>query len=457
MKLTVREKLSYGLGALGKDMVCGLIFTYAMIYFTDVQKISAAFVGSLFFFAKFWDAVNDLGMGIVVDNTRSRWGKFRPWLAIGTVINAVVFVCLFTNWGFTGTALYVFAAVMYILWGMTYTIMDIPYWSMLPNLTSDKREREKISVIPRIFASIGGSLIVGGFGLQIIDFIGKGDAQKGYTGFAWVIAVIFVITIGITVLNVKSADQVSESQKEKTSVKQMFRMIGQNDQLLVAIGVILTFNFAVQVMNGISTYYFIYVAGSKQMFSVFTMFAGFAEIGGLFLFPKLVGRISRTRVYLFACTAPVIGFVLLFAIGYLCPQNAVLTALAGILVKLGSGLHLGTATVVLADVVDYGEYKFRTRNESVTFSIQTLMVKFSSAMGALLTGAALTMTGYIPNVAQSEGTLMGIRIIMIVLPALFTIASFVIYKKFFKLNGEYHERIMNILALRKNELKERLS
>ncbi len=269
MKLTWKEKLSYGFGALGKDMVCGLIFTFAMIYFTDVLKISAGFVGSLFFFAKFWDAVNDLGMGIIVDNTRTKWGKFRPWLLIGTIVNAVVFVCLFTNWGLSGTSLYVFAAVMYVLWGMTYTIMDIPYWSMLPNLTKDKREREKLSVIPRIFASIGGSLIVGGFGLQIIEFLGKGNDQAGYTRFAWIIAIVFVIAILITVCNVKSADKVDTMKVEKTSLRQMVHIILKNDQLLVAIGIILTFNFAIQVMNGVSTYYFIYVTGSKEMFSVF--------------------------------------------------------------------------------------------------------------------------------------------------------------------------------------------
>lgn len=449
MKVAWREKLSYGFGALGKDMVCGLIFTFAMIYFTDVLKISAGFVGSLFFFAKFWDAVNDLGMGVIVDNTRTKWGKFRPWLAIGTLINAVVFVCLFTNWGLSGTSLYIFAAVMYVLWGMTYTIMDIPYWSMLPNMTQDKREREKLSVVPRIFASIGGSLIIGGFGLQIIDFLGKGNDQAGYTRFAWIIAIVFVITVGITVCNVKSADRMDTVKKEKTSLRQMVHIIRKNDQLLVAIGVILTFNFAMQVMNGVSTYYFIYVTGSKVMFSVFTMFAGIAEIVGLFLFPALVSKISRTQVYFLACGFPVMGFALLFVIGYLSPQSAVLTAMAGICVKFGSGLQLGTATVVLADVVDYGEYKFGTRNESVTFSIQTLMVKFSSAMGALLTGAALTWTGYTPNVEQSAATLMGIRIVMIVVPAFFAAVSFVIYKTLFKLNGEYYERIMAALSLRK--------
>lgn len=457
MKLSTREKYSYGIGALGKDMICGVIFTYAMVYFTDVLKISAAFVGTLFFFAKFWDAVNDLGMGMLVDNTKTRWGKFRPWLAAGTLINAVVFACLFTNWGLSGTALYVFAAVMYILWGMTYTIMDIPYWSMLPNLTSDKSERDRVAVIPRIFASVGGSLIVGGFGLQIMDFLGKGDAQKGFSYFAYIITAVFIITIGITVTNVKSADHVKAVKEEKTSFKKLLHIISKNDQLLVAIAVILTFNFAMQVMTGVSLYYFLYVAGSKSMFSIFTMFAGIAEISGLFLFPWIAKHLSRNQVYLLASLIPAVGLGLLLAVGYLAPTNLVLTAIAGYGVKFGSGLQLGIVTVVLADVVDYGEYKFGTRNESVTFSIQTLLVKFTSAMGALLTGFALNATGYIPNAVQSASTQNGIRFVMIGVPIVFVALSFLIYKTKFKLHGAYYDKIMNVLALRKEKLDERLA
>ena len=97
-RLSFKEKYSYGVGAIGKDMCCGIIFTYCMLYFTDVLKLSASFVGTLFFLAKFWDAVNDLGMGMIVDNTQSRWGKFRPWLAMGTIVNAIILVALFTDW-----------------------------------------------------------------------------------------------------------------------------------------------------------------------------------------------------------------------------------------------------------------------------------------------------------------------------------------------------------------------
>lgn len=457
MKLSAREKYSYGIGALGKDMVCGLIFTYAMVYFTDVLKISAAFVGSLFFFAKFWDAVNDLGMGMIVDNTKSKFGKFRPWLLIGTLINGVVFAALFTNWGLSGTSLYIFAAVMYVLWGMTYTIMDIPYWSMLPNLTNSKEERDKVAVIPRIFASIGGSFIVGGLGLQIMDFLGKGNAQLGYSYFAYLITIVFIITEIITVTNVKSADHVKVVKEEKTSFKSMIHIIRKNDQLLVAIAVILTFNFAMQVMTGVSLYYFLYVAGSKAMFSTFTMFAGIAEISGLFIFPIISKHLRRNQVYFLASAVPTIGLILLLISGFVAPTNFVLTAICGFCVKFGSGLQLGVVTVVLADVVDYGEYKFGTRNESVTFSIQTLLVKFTSAMGALITRVALNLTGYVPNAEQSVATLTGIRFIMVGIPIIFVIVSFIIYKSKFKLTGAYYDKIMNILALRKEELDEHLA
>lgn len=148
-KIPARVKYSFAFGALGKDMIYGMIATFSMIYFTDIIKVAPAFIGTMFFVAKLWDAFNDLFMGMIVDNTRSRFGKFVPWLVIGTLINAFVFVIVFTDFHLTGVGLCVFASVAYVLWGMTYTIMDIPYWSIIPNLTSDPAERESVSVLPK--------------------------------------------------------------------------------------------------------------------------------------------------------------------------------------------------------------------------------------------------------------------------------------------------------------------
>ena len=214
-----------------------------MVYITDILKLSPAYAGALFFVARIWDAVNDPAMGMIVDNTHTKWGKFRPWLLIGTIINAIVFVLLFTSGNMSTSQLYIYVAVMYILYGMTYTIMDVPYWSWLPNLTSDPREREEVSVIPRFFASMAG-FIVGTFGLAIITNFdrrfGNGDLKVGYTAFAVVIAVIFLVTIGITVFNVPETS--TKKSIEKTSLKQAFKLLIKNDQMIAFMGVLLAFN-----------------------------------------------------------------------------------------------------------------------------------------------------------------------------------------------------------------------
>ena len=185
-----------------------------MIYFTDVVGLAPAFVGTLFLVARIWDTVNDPMMGMVVDNTRTKWGKFRPWILIGTILNAVVLIFLFKKPDLDGVPLYAYFSVMYILWGMTYTIMDIPYWSMIPSLTNDKAEREKVAVIPRIFASIGG-LTIATFGLTFVDTLGQGDKVKGYASLALIIAIVFIISSAITCINVKELQQ----KKQKILVK----------------------------------------------------------------------------------------------------------------------------------------------------------------------------------------------------------------------------------------------
>ena len=247
-KVPGRVKYTFAFGALGKDLIYGMMATFAMIYFTDVLKVSPGFVGIVFFVAKLWDAFNDLFMGMIVDNTRSRFGKFVPWLVIGTLVNSVVFVVLFTDFKLTGTSLCIFVAVIYVLWGMTYTIMDIPYWSVIPNLTSDPHEREVVSVLPRIFASIGQSLVIAGFGVQIIAALGGG--YIGYHRFAMIIAGTFILTIGVAVCNLKVKE--NNAPSEKISFKDVFSIIKKNDQLQSAVGLILLYNVGIKFIMGVA-------------------------------------------------------------------------------------------------------------------------------------------------------------------------------------------------------------
>lgn len=440
MSISTPSKLSYGIGALGKDLACSIIYLYLMFYYTDVVGLSAAFVGSLFLFARIWDAITDPVMGLIVDNTRSRWGKFRPWILIGTIINSATMIGVFICHEFEGVWLYVYASVSYVLWGMTYTMMDIPYWSMIPSLTKEKSEREKIVVVPRLFASIAW-LIMGAFGLKAIDWLGDGDSATGFVRVSIAIAIFFIISAVITVVNVKDVVDIKVS-KPKISLRDMVNIITKNDQLKALIGIVLTFNMAMQLAGGFAIYYFAYAIGNKDLFPVFMMLSGAAEIAGLVLFPKVVASVSRPTVWRLACIFPLLSCVILLLSGIFMPESHVLVGLSGALLKLGSGFSLAMATVMLADVVDYGEYKTGMRSESVIFSVQTMLVKAASAFAGFLIGIGLTIIGYVPNEVQDVDTIFGMRVLMIGIPFILVAASFFIYRRYYKLNGQYHDDIM---------------
>lgn len=349
--------------------------------------------------------------------------------------------------------MYAYYSVMYILWGMTYTVMDIPYWSMLPSMSSTKEERDSMSVIPRIFAS-SAWLLVGAFGLALIDRLGGGNEAKGYASTSVVVAVVFVATILVTVIFARdrsSMDAASGQKAKRTSLKDAIHVITGNDQLKVYIGVVLAYNLVVQLAGGMALYYFKYVTQDENLFPYFTTAASVAEMGALFLFPILSRFMSKKAVFAVASFTPAIGLIALLVAGAVAPANIPIIIVCGLFYKFGSGLTLGATTVMLADVIDYGEVKLGTRNESIVASFQTLLVKTASAVAGWLIGVGLTISGFVENVPQTEETIMGMRILMGVVPSVITVLAFVIYAKGYKLDGSFLENISKQLKAKKVE------
>lgn len=454
MKLSFSEKAGYGTGALGKDMACGIVNTFLMFYFTDVVGLAPAFLGVLFMVARIWDAINDPMAGWLVDNTHSRMGKFRPWILIGTITNAIVLVIMFMNPDIKGAGQYVFYSVLFLLWDVTYTLEDISYWSMIPALAEDEGERNVISVIPRIFAAFG-NIAVGTFGLAVVNAMGKvapgalpTPAQQS-TGFFWLavfIAVIFVITNVITVIYVR--EKVVVPQVKKFRFREIYTVIVKNDQLLVILASITLYTLAINLTGTLGLYWFKYDVGDAGLYGKF-YFTAAAQILAMFLFPAFAKKFSRRKVFALSAILPIIGYVSLYIVGKAFGDNFILMAVAGVVLFFGFGFSLVLTSVMLADAVDYGEWKLGARSESIVFSMQTFMVKLAMAVSGLLTGVGLATFGFVANAEQSPAALTGIRLLMFVVPGLLIALSLAIYLKGYKLNGTYFAGIKAELETRR--------
>ena len=453
-QVTRKAKYSFGIGAFGKDLVVGLTGTFLMFYFTDVLGVAASFVGTLFFVARIWDAINDPVMGMIVDKTKTKWGKFRPWLVIGTIINAVITIILFSDFGLSGTSLYIYVSVFYILWGMTYTMMDVPYWSWLPNLTNDPTEREEVSIIPRVFASLA-NMIVGTAGLTVVAFFahhfGGGEQSVGFFIMTVIIAIVFIIAIIITVRNVYEAPTNIDTGIT-LRFKDIWRILFMNKELLAYIGILVTFFLSIQLLGNVAIYYFSYVAESKALFALYNG-VGFVEILALLMFPKLAKWLSREHVFPIAAVSLSIGLIIFLIASYVSPSAVIPVIIGTIFIKTGTGFIMGIITVSIADVIDYSELKFGQRNESVITSTQTFLMKTAMAIAALFTGWGLDLFGYQAGQQQSDFTKNGLRIIMIALPIICVFLSYLIYRFSYHLKGTYIQDVVNVLNVKKRQIK----
>ena len=458
MELTFKQKAAFGIGAVGKDMVYALSASYIMYYYQDIIGLSASFVGLILMIARIFDAINDPFMGVLVAKTKSRWGRFRPWLISGTVLNAFVLYAMFSAPNLKGTGMMAFFSIIYILWGITYTMMDIPYWSMIPAITSTPADTENLSVVGRTCAGVGSALIAVAT-VKLVELLGGGSERTGFSRFALVVAVIFVIAEIICALSVRER---SDTKMETASVKDMFRALFQNDQALAVVLTIVLINSALYITSNLVIYFFKYDMGGEGWRNTYTLFStvgGACQILGMMIvYPLLRKALTNTKIFACAIGAAVAGYVILLVLCLSGNAGSLVPILVpGVLIFAANGILSVLTTIFLSNSVDYGELKSGHREESVIFSMQTFVVKASSGVAVFITGVGLDLIGLVGNadeegpiVEQSAQTLLGLRLIMTILPMVLLAAAILFFRKKFALTDEVVAKNAKMLTDKKS-------
>ncbi|MCI9111433.1 MAG: MFS transporter [Eubacterium sp.] len=450
-KTTLRQKLGYGVGAIGLDLSYGLFYSYLSYYLSSVLGIKEAFLLLLTPLARIWDGVNDPIMGTVVDSTKTKMGKYRPWILIGAASNAVVLSLLFTSFGMSGTKLYIYIAVMYILWGMTNTMADIPYWSMVPSFTNDPQDRNLIATIARTFSGLGQGLITVLTPL-ILPLLSsgittdKGYSASGFSKWAIICGILLVIFSSICVLSTKERHVIYN--KEKFSFKQMFKVIAGNDQLIVFMIFAMISNAGWYLTSGTAVYYFTDVLGKSTAQSMFSMIGAVGSAVGLLVIPILEKFLSNRKIYQISLSMAILGYVLMFIFGPVLKITIALD-ISYIIASIGIGSMFVAQTVFLADIVDYGEYKTGSRNESITFSMKGFLQKMAYTIQTIFLFGGLGIMGYNSQITTgsiNEATKNAIGIICFGIPPILILISLIVFSTKFKLHGELRNKVHDYIS-----------
>ncbi len=441
MQLSLKQKIAFGIGAVGKDMVYALSASYVLYYYQDILGLSSTFVGLILMIARVFDALNDPFMGVLVAKTKTKWGKFRPWLVSGTVLNAFVLYALYAAPNLEGAGLMVFFSVVYILWGVTYTMMDIPYWSMIPAITSTPKDTENLSVIGRTCAGVGAAIMAVGT-MKSVELLGGGNEREGFRYVAIIVAVIFIIAEIVCALFVRERE---DSSMETVKVKDMFKALFQNDQALIVVLSIVLINSALYITSNLIIYFFKYDIGGAGWVNDYTLFSTvggvFQILGMMVVYPILRGvKLTNTGIFKICLVADIAAYLILLGLCLAGVHQLVILLIPGAVVFLCNGILSVLTTVFLSNSVDYGQLKTGHREESVIFSMQTFVVKAASGVAVFITGIGLDLIGLVGNsdqtgeiAQQSAETLKGLEFLMTILPIILLGIAILFFIRKFKL------------------------
>lgn len=415
-----KNMLMFSLGTIGRDFLYFLFNSFLMTFIlftktTDNKMLMV--VGAIIVVARIFDALNDPIMGGIVENTRTKWGKYKPWQLLGAVLTGAVIISVFCvkldGWSYIG-----FLAFAYLMFSITFTMNDISYWGMLPSLTSDEHERNKLTSCAQLLASAGIGLATLLIPLFTTGSLAKWGAPTGYKVIGIISAVLMVLFQLFTILGVKEKPlpPIKPDKSDRLTLKKMFQTIAKNDQLLWCALIMLIFSTGTSVVgSGLLTMYVYFEFGYEGGYTLL-IGIGYGIISTLFTatYPWLSKKFGRNKVLYSAGVAIILGFILMLIFALAIPTGApkstewftkfILIAIAYTIVGYGMGFYM-IMVINMANTVEYNEWKYGQRNESLIFSLRPFTAKLSSALTqALVIGvyAVASITTYTNAISNIE-------------------------------------------------------
>ena len=413
----MKSRLSYAAGAFGNDVFYATLSTYFIMFVTthlfntgDPKQNShyVLLITNIISILRILEVFIDPLIGNMIDNTNTKYGKFKPWVVGGGIISSITLLLLFTDLGGlnkTNPFLYlVLFGIIYLIMDVFYSIKDIGFWSMLPALSLDSHEREKMATFARIGSTIGAN-IVGVAIMPIVLFFsmtnssGSGD-KSGWFWFAFIVALIGVITSIAVGIGTREVESKLRDNNEKTSLKQVFKVLGKNDQLMwLSLGYWF-YGLGINTLNALQLYYFTFILGDSGKYSILYGLNTVVGLVSVSLFPSLAGKFNRKRLF-YGCIAVMLGGIGIFSIaGTSLPM--ILTAAE--LFFIPQPLVFLVILMIISDSVEYGQWKLGHRDESLTLSVRPLVDKLGGAMSNWLVSTIAVAAGMTTGASASTIT-----------------------------------------------------
>jgi sugar (glycoside-pentoside-hexuronide) transporter len=411
-KLSVKEKLGYGIGDAAANFIFQTMIIFQLAFYTDTFGITAAAAGTLFLVVRVFDAVFDPIMGVVADRTKTRWGKFRPWVLWTAVPFGVMGWLTFSTPNTDASGKLMYAYVTYIVLMMVYSANNLPYSALSGVMTGNIGERTSLSSY-RFVCAMLAQLVIQGAALPMVHYFGQGNDAKGYQATIGVFSVLAVIFFVITFFTTK--ERILPAPGQKSSIAQDFGDLTRNGPWLAMFVLTIVLFVTLSLRGGVMLYYFKYYLVREDLFSLFNVLGTGATIIGVLLSKPMSLRFGKRNLFIGGLAVTVL-FTAAFA---LLPPTAVpLIVATEMLRQFAYGFTIPLLWAMMADVADFSEWKTNRRATGVVFSAIVFGLKAGLGVGGAIGGYVLSAYGYVPNVTQSATALEGIRLSASLFPAL---------------------------------------